>query len=249
MAQTRRTGVFLHTGNPISKARTPFTGGRDVKGSGVWDSDGKRESGPKPPKAKAGKGSVKKPKPRAVCAWCGNAAKKPPQGTKARCGRCKRLDEVIAAAARYIGANGLRPLGASLDSDSAGEARHREAAAAAQRTLNSVRKVPSGQQTDPHHPKASPPPVKSAASPAPTKVVKKRKPKKAKTPHLPEPDHNDLEAINRKLAELHIRVEAQQRHGAADTGAGRARLGKLQAHRRRLATRAAALRAERGRLN
>ncbi|GAB2660839.1 hypothetical protein GCM10027068_46140 [Prescottella soli] len=68
MVQTRRTGVFLHTGNPILKARTPLTVGREVKGSGVWDPEGKRASGPKP---KSGKESVRtaRTQSRAVCAW------------------------------------------------------------------------------------------------------------------------------------------------------------------------------------
>ncbi|MFM1723909.1 hypothetical protein ABEU20_002482 [Rhodococcus sp. PAM 2766] len=142
--------------------------------------------------------------------------------------------------------NGLRPLGASIESDSEEEKHYRETAAAARRVVNAVRRTRSQKKTGADRPTASShAPVKRAGGPAPVKTPKNRKPKRSPAPVLPEPDPNDLNAINRKLAELRIRIEEQQRRGADDTGAGRARLGKLQAHRRQLANRAAALRAER----
>lgn len=240
MVQTRRTGVVLHTGNPMSKARTPSTGGRDVKGAGIPDVE------PRPTPKKSGATASKPRKAGSTCGWCGNAAKKPASGRAARCGRCKGLEETIAAAARYVSKNGLRPLGASIESDSEEEEHYRETAAAARRVVNAVRKTRSQKKTGADRPTASShAPVKRAGGPAPVKTPKNRKPKRSPAPVLPEPDSNDLNAINRKLAELRIRIEEQQRRGADDTGAGRARLGKLQAHRRQLANRAAALRAER----
>ncbi|MBU4615246.1 hypothetical protein IM877_10895 [Rhodococcus sp. GG48] len=226
--------MFLHTGNPVSKTRTPLGGGRDVKGAGIPDVE------PRPTPKKSGTSASKQRKAGSTCTWCGNAAKTPAKGTAARCGRCKGLDKTIAAAARYIGKNGLRPLGASLESDSEEERYYRETAAVAQRVLNAVKKKPSQKRSGARKPPASPP-----ATPASIKSTKKPKSKKSTTPILPEPDPNDLNAINRKLAELRIRIEEQRRRGATDTGAGRARLEKLQADRGRLSNKAAALRAER----
>ncbi|WP_460973719.1 hypothetical protein [Prescottella soli] len=111
-----------------------------------------------------------------------------------------------------------------------------------------MKKKPSQKRTGARKPTISPP-VKPAGTPVSTKAAKRPKSKKSTTPSLPKSDPNDLNAINRKLAERRIRIEEQQRRSAADTGAGRIRLGKLQAHRRRLANRAAAFKAERASSN
>ncbi|MFW0872192.1 hypothetical protein [Rhodococcus corynebacterioides] len=55
------------------------------------------------------------------------------------CNRCTQLHNTINAARRYIETHGLRPLGASLTSDSEDERAARVGAAAARRKLDSVK--------------------------------------------------------------------------------------------------------------
>ncbi len=231
MPQIRRTGVFLHTGNPQSKARTPQSGIRAVKTTGIRDLD----EVPKPKRARA-----KPSTPRLLCNWCGSPAKKQAPGTRPRCRRCERLESVITIAAKYLGQHGLRPLGASTESDSPEEAAHREAAAEARRELNSVWKSRSAKAP------ARQPQKKSARAAATTKKSLPTKKKTVKPPQggrIPDPGRNDLAGTLRALEELRRLIEEEQRRGASDTGAGRARLGKLQQRRRELARKAAKLKA------
>jgi len=231
MPQIRRTGIFLHTGNPESKARTPRSGGRDVKSSGTGD-PGRLPKPKSTPK--------KSPKSGPLCSWCGSPAKKSGPGSQPRCRRCKRLEAVISNAATYLGQYGLRPLGSSTESDSPDEAAHRKAASAARRELNSVRKsrtakAPTGRAKRKLAQTASP---ESKSSPVDWRA--KNQPKRTR---LPGPGHDDHARILRTLVELDRRIEAERRSGVLETGGGRARFAQLQQQRHELASKAAKIQA------
>ncbi|MFD1811779.1 hypothetical protein [Rhodococcus gannanensis] len=234
MAQLRRTGVYLHSGNPESKARTPRTGGRDVKSAGVWDPEGNKESGPKA-NPKTGKSLVQRAKGKkagTACGWCGGSAKKPQNGAPARCGRCKRLEDKIADAARFLGAHGLRPLGASLDSESTDEAHHRESAAAARRELNAAWKRPTKAKRPRPEPKSAGKKTKGASS-------QRTSPKEAANANHSKIRNTRTPTVTHKLAKLRARINDEKRRGALDTAAGRARVNQLEAAYRRIAVQAA----------
>lgn len=124
MVRTRTT-VALNAGSPPRRMMLPPGGARDVKGVAL-------------PQFAA----ARRRPPAKQCEWCGSESKVSTE-KPLRCRRCRRLEETVAVARKFLTSNGLRSLGSSTESDSAEEEQHRTNAHQAQRTLNRVKKIPT----------------------------------------------------------------------------------------------------------
>lgn len=251
MPHIRRTGVFLHTGKPPTKARTPISGGRNAKKA----DSGKLAELPAPKAARKNTSKRrhhKKPSlPRPMtgsanslaCNWCGSAPENTDAGSLPRCARCKQLESVISRAGSYLLQHGLRSLDASTLADSPEEAAHRTEAAEARRKLNSLWAKQRTAEKSRAQTKTKT--SQTTAMPPNATRAQRRPTTQTKRASVPGQDQDDLEIVLRSVSELRARIVEEQRNGASTTDAGRARLADLQLQRRRLTRKATKIKAKR----
>jgi len=107
-----------------------------------------------------------------ACVWCGDLEAVEEYRNEPRCATCRKHEDIIEEARKFVGMYGLRPIGGTLQSDDEEEYEHRLAARDARRALNDIRLA---EQPDPAL-------VRKALRPRAAAVVAENAPARASKP-------------------------------------------------------------------
>ncbi|MGW0023036.1 hypothetical protein [Rhodococcus sp. NPDC003383] len=112
-----------------------------------------------------------------ACVWCGDVEAVEEYRNEPRCATCRKHEDIIEEARKFVGMYGLRPIGGTLQSDDEEEYEHRLAARDARRALNDIRLA---EQPDPAL-------VRKALRPRAAAVVAENAPARASKPRTSSP--------------------------------------------------------------
>jgi len=112
-----------------------------------------------------------------ACVWCGDLEGVEEYRNEPRCATCRKHEDIIEEARKFVGMYGLRPIGGTLQSDDEEEYEHRLAARDARRALNDIRLA---EQPDPAL-------VRKALRPRAAAVVAENAPARASKPRTASP--------------------------------------------------------------
>ncbi|MGW0017292.1 hypothetical protein ACWDUD_03100 [Rhodococcus sp. NPDC003382] len=112
-----------------------------------------------------------------ACVWCGDLEAVEEYRNEPRCATCRKHEDIIEEARKFVGMYGLRPIGGTLQSDDEEEYEHRLAARDARRALNDIRLA---EQPDPAL-------VRKALRPRAAAVVAENAPARASKPRTSSP--------------------------------------------------------------
>lgn len=112
-----------------------------------------------------------------ACVWCGDLEAVEEYRNEPRCATCRKHEDIIEEARKFVGMYGLRPIGGTLQSDDEEEYEHRLAARDARRALNDIRLA---EQPDPAL-------VRKALRPRAAAVVAENAPARASKPRTASP--------------------------------------------------------------